>query len=774
MRKLYILFFSIMLSILFTNSLIYKQVRIYNPSMVTTAMIQSIGIPLDHIYKEKDEFIEFAVSEYELDLLIDNGITFEIIHEDLQSFYQSRLYNISSRDFDYGSMGGYYTYEEIIEHINELSNDYPEIVSEIEIIGESLEGRQILAIKLSDNPNVDENEPEVLYTGLHHAREPMSYMNLFYYMYWLVENYNTDALATSIINNRELWFVPCVNPDGLIYNQSIAPNGGGMQRKNHRETCSNNNDSSNWDGIDLNRNYSYQWGYDNTGSSGDGCYQTYRGTNSFSEPETQAVRDFVTSHNFKAALNYHSYGNLLIHPFGYIAGLLPPEPDLTIFREYGEEMTKYNNYLMGTGIETVGYTVNGEAYDWMYGSEGIFAYTPEVGNSSDGFWPASDRIFPLAEENLYPNQFLSLAVGSKYDIEFTINSDTFTVGNYYLVSLEITNSGLSDSNGEVFIDLVTSNNIITDGNGIEIDGVNARTSLELDNVLEFQISPTATLGSLETITINVSDSDDIVSSHSIEILLGEPIVLVNEDFESNSNWIAGIESDDATAGIWERAIPNATSYEGADVQPGYDHTDNGSYCYVTGNGVANNQVGFDDVDGGNTTLISPEYDLSDYSSIVVSYWKWYTNNVGDNPSNDVWEVSVSNNGGGAWTILEQTTQTDNTWTFMQFLIDESMLDLNGQVQFRFVAADEFYNGDNGSGGSIVEAAIDDFSISYFANNYLLGDSNGDGILNILDVINLINLILYPDESNIEIVDMNLDGNLDVLDVIILVNLILEN
>ena len=133
----------------------------------------------------------------------------------------------------------------------------------------------------------------------------------------------------------------------MLFRSQIDPNGGGMQRKNMRETC-----SFGIDGIDLNRNYSYMWAYDNVGSSPDGCNETYRGTSPFSEPETQIVKDFVESHDFKIALNYHSYGNLFIRPFGYDPDLSLPEEDFEIFVEYGEAMTQYNGYLFGTGIET--------------------------------------------------------------------------------------------------------------------------------------------------------------------------------------------------------------------------------------------------------------------------------------------------------------------------------------------------------------------------------------------------------------------------------------
>jgi len=754
----------------------YKQIKIYSPTRSTIHQLNRLGAEIDHVDYKSSEYIEFAASMSLIGRLNDANINFDIIHEDLQSFYESRLYNIESRDFDYGSMGGYYTHQEIIDHLEELSNEYPELVSSLHIIGQSLEGRDIYAVKLSDNPNIDEDEPEVLYTGLHHAREPMSYMNLFYYMYWLVENYDTDILASGILNNRELWFIPFVNPDGLVYNQDYASNGGGMQRKNHRETCSNNNNSNNWDGIDLNRNYSYMWGYDDQGSSPDPCYQTYRGTNSFSEPETQAIRDFVQEHDFLAAFNYHSYGNLLIHPFGYIAGLLPPEPDLLIFREYGEEMTKYNNYLMGTGIETVGYTVNGEADDWFYGQEGIFAYTPEVGNSNDGFWPPSDRILPLAEENLYPNQFLSLIVGSKYDIELEIPNNSFEIGEQYFLSLFINNSGLGDSNGDVYVDIISSENISFDEDNFIISGINARTSIDLDDLVQFEISSTALDGTIEEIIINIYDNDNIVSSTSTSIIIGDPILYISEQFNAENGWYVGAFDDDALSGIWERAIPQSTYYEGIIVQPGNDSADNGAYCFITGNGIQNDNVGYDDVDAGKTTLFSPIFDLSEFGEAILTYEKWYSNNVGDNPGNDYFELEVSNDSGNNWIYIDNSNITNNNWVLNQYLLS-NYIDLSSEMQFKFVVSDEYFDGDNGVGGSIVEAAIDDFKIFTFEGSSCsndLGDTNGDALVNVLDIVSMINYILGIGEL-LEIcsADLNNDSLVNVLDVVLVVNIILD-
>ena len=301
---LYILFIS---SFSFCRE-IYQEIKVYNS---TLPFLKSIGVDFDHVHSSNDHF-KFIISEDDINKLKFYNVNFDIIHNDIERFYQSRLSNdYDIRDFELGSMGGYYTYVEIENRLNDIANSYPELVSLIPI-GITLEGRDIWAIKLSDNADIDEDEPEVLYTGLHHSREPMSYMNLFYYMDWLLENYQTEPLAEHLLNNRELWFIPAINPDGLVYNQSIAPNGGGMQRKNMLPTCSNG-----VNGVDLNRNYSYMWAYDNEGSSPDGCSETYRGNLPFSENETQVVKNFVESHDFPIALNYHSYSNLLIYPLGY-------------------------------------------------------------------------------------------------------------------------------------------------------------------------------------------------------------------------------------------------------------------------------------------------------------------------------------------------------------------------------------------------------------------------------------------------------------------------
>ena len=768
MKNLFIL--TIVISNIFSYE-IYKEIKIENVNDQLVSNLQLLNIDIDHVHINDDNSIKFAISETDLQKIQTHNIPYTIIHENLEEFYASRLTNdFESRDFELGSMGGYYTLDEIVQNLDELYQDYPNLVAEKISIGQSLEGRDIWALKMSDNPNIDEDEAEVLYTGLHHAREPMSYMNLFYYMNWLVENYETDQMAKDILDNRELWFVPAINPDGLIYNQQIAPNGGGMQRKNGRETC-----NGGVDGVDLNRNYSFMWGLDNQGSSPDGCDETYRGNGPFSEPETAAIEAFIEAHDFPVAFNYHSYSNLLLHPFGYTEPNPMDEEDIQTFTEIGEELVSVNGYLLGTGVDIL-YAVNGEACDWMYGEHGIFAYTPEVGSSQDGFWPATNRIIPLCEENLYANQYLALVAGSNYSSDISLQNETFVQGQSYPLNISVKNTGLSDSSGDVQIDVISSENLLFELSEINIGDLDAGENIDLGNITFFEVSQSAPEGTVEEIIVNVYDGYNVISSNSISILIGEPEVILNEEFELPSSWVVGSADDDATAGIWERAIPNPTYDDNGEIiQPDFDHTENGQFCFITGNSVSQNdsEFGFDDVDGGKTTLVSPQFDLSEYSTAAISYWRWYSNSAagGANPGNDIWRVDGSNDGGNSWTNLELTSQDSNEWTKHQFILNDETISLTNQMKFRFIAEDVFNEGDNGSGGSIIEAALDDFQILVFNDN-LAGDVNYDGDLNVQDVVIMINMILGNIETDI-IADINNDGGINIQDVVLLINSILR-
>ena len=307
-------------------------------------------------------------------------------------------------NFELGSMGGFLTYQEMLDNLDAMHAQYPNLISERTPIGPILthEDRPIYWLRISDNPNVDEEEPEVFYNALHHAREPNGLSQIIYYMWYLLERYETDPEVQYLLNNTEMYFVPMINPDGYIYNETTNPNGGGLWRKNKRDNNTNGQFEEGEDGVDLNRNYGYEWAFDDYGSSGFPGSAVYRGPSAFSEPELQNVRDFCNEHEFQIALNYHTYGNLLIYPWGYADETAEP-----IFLIISEALNRENKYLAGTGSETVGYQVNGVSDDWMFGESvtkpPIFSLTPEVGYNIYGFWPPANEIVRFCKSTVLQN-----------------------------------------------------------------------------------------------------------------------------------------------------------------------------------------------------------------------------------------------------------------------------------------------------------------------------------------------------------------------------------
>jgi len=190
--------------------------------------------------------------------------------------------------------------------------------------------------------------------------------------------------------------------------------------------------------------------------------------------------------------------------------------------------------------------------------------------------------------------------------------------------------------------------------------------------------------------------------------VGEITPMLVHDFESDQGWTVGAAGDDATTGIWERVNPNGTSYESGPVQPEDDHTaDPGVLCWVTGNAPAGSGQGENDVDGGRTTLLSPLFDLSAHQHAGLRYHRWYTNNTGGSPGQDLWQVDVSNDDGQTWVNVESTSNSLRSWQEVDVELS-ALLDLTDQMRFRFIASDE---GD----GSVVEAAVDDFVVLSYAD-----------------------------------------------------------
>ena len=306
------------------------------------------------------------------------------------------------------------------------------------------------------------------------------------------------------------------------------------------------------------------------------------------------------------------------------------------------------------------------------------------------------------------------------------------------------------------------------------DGLGGYYTTALDGIyngmiIEYYIQAVNSEGIVQTFPSNAPNN-------TVLFIIGDLPDFYSNDYENESEeWIIGDSSDDASAGIWELGQPIATyDDEGNQVQPGEDHTEPGSSCFITGNGYEDGNGGFDDIDNGQTTLFSPIFSLASFDEVIVSYWYWYTNNVGDNAGNDLWQVFVSNNGGNSWQELYISSNSTNEWKKQRFILS-GHIELTDDIQFKFIAEDLFYDGDAGSGGSLVEAALDDFLIEYITSTSgILGDVNGDEVIDVLDVVLVINMVLGVDSPNYALADINGDNQVNVQDIILLLNIILEN
>ena len=360
---------------------VFMQVKIKIDSPAQLNELRGMGLD---IISEKLDYVEVLVEPDGYEKLQSSGYSCDVVHADLTKYYQSRL----EKDKD---MGGYLTLSELNAWLDQIIADHPDIVSSKISIGQTIEGRDQWAVKISDNPEIDEDEPEVLFTAAIHAREVITPLVVLNLMDSLTDNYSTDTDIQDLVDNREIWFVACCNPDGYYNNEVIAPDGGGLWRKNMRD----NGDGT--FGVDLNRNFGFGWGYNDYGSSPITDDLTYRGTAPFSEPETQNLRDFHNAHDFIIAVYFHSYGNRLYGPWGYISS---PPRDSIVFNYICDSVWAVNGYANDVGVGNI----NGCTDDWVYGEtttkNRTFAFTNEIGHDVDGFWPQVARIPSLVNENV--------------------------------------------------------------------------------------------------------------------------------------------------------------------------------------------------------------------------------------------------------------------------------------------------------------------------------------------------------------------------------------
>ncbi len=357
--------------------------------------LETLGIDAFGCEISLDRPNEFLVPPDRYEAFVGAGIPHVVVIEDLQVIVdaeRARLSGPQPRDAswfdDYKDLAAVETY------MSELAALRPDLATEINL-GNSLEGRPIRGLRISnDKVDLGRCKPAILLNSVQHAREWITVMTNVYVADQLIRGYESDAYIRSLVDNAEFYIIPVVNPDGYeftwttqrFWRKNLRPNGDGTT------------------GVDLNRNWGYQWGVSlpgGTGGSSSGSSDVYWGTGPFSEPETQRMRDFVLAHpQIKAHNDIHSYGQLILWSWGWSPSPIQHQPE---WNQIGIEMSLLiravhgRNFLPGP-IYTRIYPVAGSSVDWLYGVFGVLSMSYEL--RGGGFAPPPSDIILSAQETL--------------------------------------------------------------------------------------------------------------------------------------------------------------------------------------------------------------------------------------------------------------------------------------------------------------------------------------------------------------------------------------
>ncbi len=608
---------------------------------------------LDHFHQE-DSTVTVVLNREEMSRLLQSGYSYELITEDVvqqtindnryasplnnvaqfQSTTCQQLADIISVPASFGTGGslrlgaapgnsGYFTYAEMISKMQAMQIAYPSLV-QVFTIGNSANGNAIYGVKISDNVTVDEGESEVLYTGLQHAREAIGGTSLIFFLQFLGENYNTDPRVKALVDHRAIYIIPCVNPDGYMYNYSGASasypvTGGGLWRKNRRNTGGG---ASNI-GVDLNRNYGIDWGNCSGATSSCGSNvktdDTYYGPGAFSEPETQAVRNFVQSRHFVNAIDQHCFGPYYSLPYGR-PSLHPAlnAADAAFYTRIPSLMGMYNGHRAGNSPQTVAYEVAGGIKDWLLmgdigsgtGPKGkIFGMTGEAGGGD--FWAPVNQIIPLCRELCFQNLQLAFAAGDYYELEDKNDIAVNCLNGKF--EFQLRKIGLG--NNPVTVTLIPVENI-------QSVGVPVTATLSLYNQvytdsISYTLSPAFISGQQIRFAWK-TESGGIVTYDTVTKYY-HPLTLLSDDMEGNfsTNWTAAISPSGPTG--W--AFTSLEAYGGNNSM-----TESPTGNYTSGS--------------TRTVTCKQTFNLSDALSAYLGFWvKHRAENF-----RDKLQVQVSTNG----------------------------------------------------------------------------------------------------------------------------------
>ncbi len=599
----------------------------------------------------RDGVAQVAAIPSEIDALWANGFRPRVLMPRMKDAVHS---------LDVPDRGEYHSYAELTTDMQAWAAAYPSI-AHLESIGESVQGRELWAMKISDNPTIEEDEPEIQWIGGHHGNETIGVEVCYYMIKYLLENYGTDPQVTWLVNEREIWIIPMFNPDGV-----------------------ENGSRYNGNGVDLNRNYL--------------CPDHSNESSCFTEPETQALRAFNTGMNPVTSLTFHSGAEYVNYLWDYSYSPTPDEPMIiTISNGY----SSYTGYTVTNGADW--YVAIGTCQDWCYDTRGEIDTTIELSNS---FEPPASQIDAIATANrnamLYQARMSGRGIrGLVTDAETgdpiyatisipEIGKDVYTdpdVGDYHRMvesgtyTVECSAEGYPSQtvyNVSASLDTFVVVNFQLEppprgtiaGHVTDDQGNPLAATVELTDMTGYSVTAEPSTGYYEIPYIPIGDHDvraslsgyttdehDGVSvmdqmTSTEDFVLQSPMFF--DDFEGgSSNWTGG----------WSLTTSKASS-------PTHSYTDSPGGDYPN---YANT----------TTTLVNP-IDLTGHSQATLSFDLWRDTEAGY----DYLYVEASGDGGDTWSRVGSYDGTSTAWS--NEFIDLTSFAGSSALKIRFILHSDSY------------------------------------------------------------------------------------
>lgn len=576
----------------------------------------------------------------------------------------------------------------IVWYMNELVARHPERASVVNV-GTTLEGRTIWGLRVTASTHP--SPPAVLYFGAEHAREWVTTTVPTYLARHLLENYGIDAAITDVMDNVEFFLVPVFNVDGYVYTWTTNR----LWRKNRRGGY----------GVDINRNWAQGWG--GPGSSGSTSAGDYRGSAPFSEPETQALRDFIIAHpNLRAQLDIHSYSQLILWPLGYTPVLAE---DHGYYQEVGSAMQSLIASVHGSQfaigpIYTAIYPASGNSVDWTYTQRDMLSLSFECRDTGAyGFLLPPEQIIPNNEELVPAILHMTNSDWVRLPARFQFPQglpETIAPGAVTTITVEIVEQ--TDSVAEA----------------------TATVHYRFDPAAPFTADPLTHMGGslyeakLPPTNCTAEPEFYFTAETASDVLLRSPAAASGTDYSARmeggrSAFMTNDLSDNpfwSTQGQWQYGQPSgAGGNEGGFSDPTSGYTGAHVYGYNLFGDYANNL--------GPQYLTTPPFDCTGRDNVRLEFARW----LGvETPAWDRAAIEASTNG-STWTPVWQNTGevADSAWTW-QTVDLSGIADGQPAVQIRWVM------GPADSAFRYCGWNIDDISLTAGTCMPLFGDFDGNG------------------------------------------------